>query len=180
MSDQNQTTILKQPYTDCLVAALVSSVFLIILYLVLRFADFDVTKFSQPWIAFPFVGMAITSFTFLDREKLQGFEITKRFILSLRFYKIAAVFLTVFLIWSLGHAVIDWAIEPDMIDHGTCPELSFGIYEGHGRSVPCGTEDMNWERRWAAQSLIDRTATALFILSPVLLASKRFRKLIRK
>lgn len=182
MNRKNFLNLLEQPTKDWLVSMLVTSTFLIVLYFVFQLADFEVGNFTQTWIVFPFISMALMFFISLDRENIQGLEIAARFIMSTQFAKIAAIFSVVFLIWALGRSVIDWAIESDIIDYGPCPEVRFSL-DLSGNTInsnPCGSVDENLERRWSIETLIDRTAISIFIFIPLLLTSQRFRSIIKK
>ncbi|MDP2130369.1 MAG: hypothetical protein U0995_00125 [Erythrobacter sp.] len=171
-----------QPYKDILASMLITFIFLLKLYFVFYLANFDVNNFTRDWIVFPFIAMTLMVFLVLERENIKAFEITLRFIKSPQYAKVATIFLIVFLIWALGRSMIDWIVEPEIVNYGPCPEvnLRFYSYEDTMSATSCGIIDENLDSRWPIEQFVDRLAIAIFILIPTFFISGKFRGIIKK
>jgi hypothetical protein len=87
--------------------------------------------------------------------------------------KVIAIFTALFLAWALSRSAADWVISPNYV--GDPCDLFDSLYDNNSS---CGLEDLNNSKRIALADLIDKFASALFIVAPFNLMHRRINSWI--
>jgi hypothetical protein len=142
------------------------------IYLVFKLIGFAVWPFETWWVIAPTTSFFV--FLLVANWDANGSfrEVAISHANNRSNLRIVAIFLAAFLVWGLARTIGDWAVGTNYIDHGACSH--FGFDDG----LPCGTEDLNAPSQAAVGDLVDKFASAFFILSPFALLHSKARSLI--
>ena len=97
-------------------------------------------------------------------------EEPKQYILNISQYRPLllsfCLFVALVFIWGICRSIVEWAIEPNIHNFGSC-----GPYSDY----PCGEQDLNSDRRYQATGLADKIAAAIFLIAPMSLVTRKVR-----
>jgi hypothetical protein len=165
-------TGLKKRVPTILSAASMTLCFVAALYLLFKLIGFSRPSFESTWIVVP--ALAISAFLTVANWQREGSlrEVAIQYSRSQPNWRVLSFFLVVFLIWGLAQSIGEWSLGSDTVDHGTCSRFGFG------GGYPCGIEDLNAPAKAALGDLIDKFASAFFIIVSLSLPHPKVRLLI--
>jgi hypothetical protein len=165
-------TGLKERLPTIFTAVLMTLCFVVALYLVFKLVGFSTTSFESTWIAVPTLAISV-SLTVANWQRDGSLrDVAIQYAGSHANWRVLSFFLVVFLIWGLAQSIGEWSVGSNTVDHGACSRFGFG------GGYPCGTEDLNAPAKAALSDLIDKFASAFFIVVSLSLIHPKVRLLI--
>jgi hypothetical protein len=149
-------------------AAIATLIGLGVVYAAFLMVGFDVFPFRTVWIALPVLSMMIFLFVANNHNVKQLKPMATAYAANRANWKIATIFAGVFVTWALARSIGDWLIGGNYIDHGACSRWDFS-------DTSCGSEDLNGPRRVGLAELIDKFASATFVMLPFALLNSKIQ-----
>ena len=139
--------------------------------------DFAVTSFLSLWALAPLISIFIFAFVANKGEFNTIGSTYKAYLKNRSNIKILALFTLIFVFWALLLSAADWAVPANY--SGSDCTFSDGLYNSLDPDSPsCTVEDLNNSKRNVLTDLIDKFASAIFIVAPFALIYNRTRSWI--
>ena len=147
------------------------------IYAIFSALGFTVTSFLSLWVLAPLVSIFIFAFVANKGEFNTIGNAYKAYLRNRSNVKILALFVLIFVFWALLISAADWAVPTNY--SGSDCTFSDSLYDSiNPDSSFCTMEDLNNSKRNVLTDLIDKFASAIFIVAPFALIYNRTRSWI--